>query len=109
MSFFCPHCGNYLLIDYPSSTQTKWFCRSCPYVANITQGKIFHNIELKKKEVDEILGQEQWNNSEIIDTIRCPKCHGKRAYFQMMQTRSADEPMSQFFKCVTCGHFWREG
>ncbi len=39
----------------------------------------------------------------------CPKCQYMQAYFMEIQTRSADEPATLFFKCVQCGHRWREG
>ena len=40
----------------------------------------------------------------------CPKCSHPRAYFRQHQIRSADEPMTIFFKCCNpeCGHNWRE-
>ena len=40
----------------------------------------------------------------------CPKCGHLRAYFMQIQTRSADEPMTTFYKCceISCGHRWRD-
>ncbi|KAJ4517652.1 RNA polymerase III C11 subunit [Exophiala dermatitidis] len=40
----------------------------------------------------------------------CPneKCDSNKAYFYQLQTRSADEPPTSFFKCVECGKQWRE-
>lgn len=40
----------------------------------------------------------------------CPKCEHPKAYFMQMQTRSADEPMTIFFKCCNpdCDHRWKE-
>lgn len=40
----------------------------------------------------------------------CPKCEHPRAYFMQLQTRSADEPMTTFYKCcrAQCGHRWRD-
>ena len=40
----------------------------------------------------------------------CPKCEHPRAYFMPLQTRSADEPMTTFYKCgnAQCGHRWRD-
>jgi DNA-directed RNA polymerase III subunit RPC11 len=31
------------------------------------------------------------------------------AYFMQIQIRSADEPMSTFYKCCKCANQWREG
>ena len=41
---------------------------------------------------------------------KCPKCEHPRAYFMQIQTRSADEPMTTFYKCCNgeCGHRWRD-
>ena len=40
----------------------------------------------------------------------CPKCDHPRAYYMQLQTRSADEPMTVFFKCCNtqCNHRWKE-
>lgn len=46
-----------------------------------------------------------------IMKVTCPKCEHDRAYFMQIQIRSADEPMSIFYKCCNeaCQHQWREG
>ncbi|RLG10996.1 MAG: transcription factor S, partial [Thaumarchaeota archaeon] len=38
----------------------------------------------------------------------CPKCGNREAYYWAVQTRSADEPMTRFFRCTKCGYTWRE-
>ncbi|KAF3338321.1 DNA-directed RNA polymerase III subunit RPC10 [Carex littledalei] len=40
----------------------------------------------------------------------CPRCHNGEAYFKQMQIRSADEPMTTFYKCCNdkCHYDWRE-
>jgi DNA-directed RNA polymerase subunit M len=43
----------------------------------------------------------------IVDA-KCPKCKHTKARFWEIQTRSADEPATRFYKCVNCGHTWRE-
>mgnify|MGYP001807104472 CR=1 FL=1 len=45
----------------------------------------------------------------FIAAATCPKCSYHQAYFMEIQTRSADEPATLFFKCVQCAHRWREG
>ncbi|GET87928.1 RNA polymerase III C11 subunit, putative [Leishmania tarentolae] len=47
-----------------------------------------------------------------ITTIPCQNednpCPSTQAYFIQIQMRSADEPATVFFKCVKCGHQWRQ-
>lgn len=38
--------------------------------------------------------------------LTCPKCKSKKTSYYQMQTRSADEPATNFCSCV-CGHRWR--
>lgn len=50
------------------------------------------------KEVDDILGgAAAWENADCTDAT-CPKCDNRRAYYYQVQTRSADEPMSTFYR-----------
>ena len=37
----------------------------------------------------------------------CFKCGSKEIEWSEKQTRSADEPMTQFYKCMDCGNAWR--
>jgi DNA-directed RNA polymerase subunit M len=40
-------------------------------------------------------------------TIDCTKCGNDTAYWWMLQTRSADEATTQFYRCTKCSHTWR--
>lgn len=84
-------------------------CRSCPYKYDI-QKKIVNPLKLQKKEVDDILGGEDaWENVDSTE-IECPKCSHLKAFFMQIQTRSADEPMTTFYKCAKrdCGNVWND-
>ena len=61
-----------------------------------------------RKQVDDILGgAAAWENVDRTKAV-CPSCHHDAAYFQQIQIRSADEPMSVFYKCVKCSHQWND-
>lgn len=108
MLLFCPTCGNSLRVEEGTS-RLRFACNSCPYIFNI-QRKITSRIYPKLKELDDVLGgEEAWQNVESTNE-RCPKCSHPRAFFQQLQTRSADEPMTIFYRCcdLECAHTWRE-
>eukprot|EP00298_Acanthocystis_sp_HF-20_P027661 c5863_g1_i2.p1 GENE.c5863_g1_i2~~c5863_g1_i2.p1 ORF type:complete len:114 (+),score=42.17 c5863_g1_i2:22-342(+) len=106
MQNFCPLCCNLLLVDNVSNL--RFVCQTCPYTYLITK-KIRHTTILERKQVDDVLGgADAWKNADKT-TVSCPKCPNKEAYFQQIQIRSADEPMTTFYTCTSCGHQWREG
>ena len=135
MLTFCPTCGNLLSIEKKKkkkkkNTEEEEFdvndedkgeedkdelllhlcCKTCPYSYSIG-GTFWSKTDVpirNKKRVDDVLGgDDAWKN---VDTTRsrCPKCSHDVAYFLMVQTRSADEPMTQFFRCVECANQWKE-
>lgn len=106
---FCPTCANLLLISTASSSQSRFYCPTCPYVAPLsTTHRRRH--QLPRKQVDDVLGgADAWKNVDSTEA-ECGKCGEKRAYFMQIQTRSADEPMTTFYKCAnhSCGYQWKE-
>ncbi|KAA0146626.1 hypothetical protein FNF27_03305 [Cafeteria roenbergensis] len=102
---FCPTCGNMLLIE--GGAGTKFFCTTCPYIQRVTT-KITKSITLERKTVDDVLGgAAAWENVDQTDAL-CPACGHRRAYFMQLQIRSADEPMTTFYKCVACSGRWND-
>jgi DNA-directed RNA polymerase subunit M len=43
-----------------------------------------------------------------VAQVECPKCGNISAETWSLQTRSADEPTTIFFRCTKCAHTWRE-
>lgn len=127
MLLFCPTCGNLLLVE-ESAICLRFSCSTCPYICNIKR-KISTRIYPKLKvctptellnefplndqfkilqEVDHVMGgAAAWENVDSTDAA-CPSCSNDRAYFMQIQIRSADEPMTTFYKCCKCGHNWRD-
>ena len=103
---FCPPCGNLLLLENVDG-DLRFFCQTCPYIYKVTN-KVATEMPLERKAIDDIMGgSEAWKNADQTDAT-CPKCGAHRAYYQQLQIRSADEPMTTFYRCVSCGHNWRE-
>lgn len=42
---------------------------------------------------------EMWENTATTEA-RCEKCENNQAYFKQIQTRGADEPMTEFYRCT---------
>ena len=106
---FCPMDGTLLLVDSdPNEGPLCFTCRTCPYKFPVVQEFILRT-NLNRKKVDDIMGgADAWKNVDQTDAT-CPKCSHPRAYFIELQTRSADEPSTFFYKCVNCGHQHRSG
>ncbi|CAM9352481.1 unnamed protein product [Choristocarpus tenellus] len=106
---FCPTCGNLLMVESGPLGRTRFCCQTCPYIHPMERGsKITRKVVLKRKAVDDILGGEDaWANVDKTETT-CPFCNHKEAYFFMAQLRSADEPMTCFYKCTACKQRWKE-
>lgn len=47
------------------------------------------------------------NNMATTDVYECRKCKDRKCHIYQAQTRSADEPMTTFVTCVTCGNNWK--
>ncbi|PWN89989.1 putative Rpc11-DNA-directed RNA polymerase III subunit C11 [Acaromyces ingoldii] len=110
MSLFCPTCANMLLIGTDDRGLYKWACSTCPYEFPIAK-QMTTRVKLTRKDVDDIMGgDDAWKNVDKT-AIACPKCDNPEAFFMQLQIRSADEPMTTFYRCTerTCGHQWREG
>jgi len=74
----------------------------------------------KKKEIKELKIMEKVKKSRGVVILEkdelllpitdksCPACDNPKAHYWLQQTRSADEPPTQFFRCTKCQHVWRE-
>ena len=104
---FCPTCANILLTE-KTSADFRFFCKTCPYVFVVDQ-KFENKMTLERKEVDDVLGgADAWKDVDQT-SVPCANfhhCKNNRAYFKQIQIRSADEPMTTFYKCTQCAHQW---
>jgi transcription elongation factor S-II len=43
----------------------------------------------------------------MTDQYKCRRCGSRKCSYYEIQTRSADEPMTQFFTCIDCDNRWK--
>ena len=98
---FCKKCGSIMLPE-----KKKMKCRSCGYSVKKTT-KELKLVEKKQAKKSVVVLEKDAIVLPITDK-ECEKCSNPRAYYWLQQTRSADEPPTQFFRCVKCKHVWRE-
>ena len=100
---FCPKCEVKL-----KKSDFGLQCSKCGY----TEGE---KIKQQKKIVDDSESINEFNvfegnegeESHPTIKIECEKCGNDEAVWWMLQTRSADEPTTQFYRCSKCRYTWR--
>ena len=78
-------------------------------IANLSVYDIFPNnwtelIEIKSKR-DKI--KYKLKPESMSSLYVCRKCKGRETSYYEVQTRSADETMTQFITCLNCYHYWK--
>jgi transcription elongation factor S-II len=62
---------------------------------------LIENKELKNK------NKYNENVESNTDNYTCRKCKSNKCSYYQLQTRSADEPMTTFITCISCGNRWK--
>lgn len=62
------------------------------------------NLDSRRTDWDQEQAQKGGANQGFFT---CKKCGGKRTNFYQLQTRGADEPMTNFVNCYDCGNRWK--
>ena len=100
---FCPKCEVKLKKD---GSDLK--CSKCGYVeggnASTQQKKI---VEEDSTEAFNVFAENEGEEALPTIEIECENCGNNEAVWWMLQTRSADEPTTQFYRCTKCKNTWR--
>ncbi|KAG9243731.1 DNA-directed RNA polymeras-like protein III subunit rpc10 [Calycina marina] len=121
MLLFCPSCANVLTVSttkVPSPTQgnnvledtNRFECRTCPYEYILTK-RWFERKTFERKVQEKVFGGDNAEaGQQQTATKQCNSaaCDGREASYYEVQIRSADEPMTLFYTCLTCKAQWRE-
>lgn len=63
---------------------------------------------LEERELKREAKMLEVDTSMATDMFKCGKCKKRICTYYQQQTRSADEPMTTFVRCLNCGNHWRE-
>lgn len=78
-------------------------------IANMTHQELlprrWEELIQKKKERDEERYAPKLEAN--TDSYTCRKCRSKECSYYQLQTRSADEPMTTYVTCISCGCRWK--
>lgn len=70
--------------------------------------KEIHTKDLAFMTPNELFPENDVQDEEVSDGLfECRKCGSKKTTYYSLQTRSADEPMTNFITCVQCGNRWK--
>ena len=108
---FCPSCESRMK---PMTEEGTVKCPKCGYAE---QGKFSSQdeeiLQSKQTRSDNIsksslkVMDSDAPNAMPTTTIQCTKCGNMTAFWWMLQTRSADEATTQFYRCTECSYTWR--
>lgn len=78
-------------------------------LGEVKEGKIGWESSTFKEVAENLNEYDQYlkNPFEVAEGVsECKKCGSKKTWSIQKQTRSSDEPMTTFTRCVQCGHQW---
>ncbi|MCS7142876.1 MAG: transcription factor S [Aigarchaeota archaeon] len=105
---FCPKCGGILSASKRSGGNSLR-CRKCGFEKSSSESYVtIAKFGKKRQGVAFLIEDTEAELHPKTTDIQCPACGNREAYWWSVQTRSADEPTTQFFRCTGCGHTWRE-
>ncbi len=102
---FCDKCAS-IMVPVKKGKNTYLKCRRCG-AEKKKDVKALKIIESQKKTRGVTILEKDTTLLPMVE-MKCEKCNNSRAYFWLQQTRSADEPPTQFFRCTKCKYTWRE-
>ena len=102
---FCPKCE----VRLKKNTDSSLSCPKCGYSETGSKETKEKPKEKTEEELSELNVFEENEGKETLPSIKieCEKCGNNEAVWWMLQTRSADEPTTQFYRCTKCSYTWR--
>ena len=106
---FCPKCGTRLVNERKSKARC---CPKCGYMSKLPQGHRSESMfnTLKPSEPYITVADKDMSNLRTLPVIDayCEKCGGNKAETWTITVGSNDVSSITFYRCISCGHTWRE-
>jgi DNA-directed RNA polymerase subunit M/transcription elongation factor TFIIS len=91
-----------IYIDFKNDNDLKQQVISTKQARNVGLWSVY-DFKPEVKVIEENLVIDE----AIEGLFKCPKCKFKKTTYYSVQTRSADEPMTNFITCNNCAHRWK--
>jgi len=99
---FCPKCEVKL-----KKENSDLKCPKCGYVQGTSSSPQKKLVEEEPTEAFNVFAENEGEEALPTIHIECESCGNDEAVWWMLQTRSADEPTTQFYRCTKCRYTWR--
>ena len=108
MSKFCKKCGA-LIVPRKEAGKVVLQCPACKETQD-SDGSYMFTASHKNNSQESIviIDEDIQNQAESTFEAECPKCKHRKAKQWQVQTRSADEASTVFYRCLKCQHTWRD-
>lgn len=108
---FC-ECGGFLVPEKQDDGQIIMKCPSCGNeISSKSNSKAFEiKQKIKHSDMERTVIIESSDEVETMPTVtaHCDKCGHNEAVYWQLQTRSADEATTTFYRCKKCKFTWRD-
>jgi DNA-directed RNA polymerase subunit M len=107
---FCKKCGNRLKnthMKVGDRSMVALACSRCGYYEPVSRTVLKPEVEEERATIKVVGDLDKSLQAMPKATVDCPKCGNREAYWWLLQTRSSDEPTTQFYRCTKCDHTWR--
>jgi DNA-directed RNA polymerase subunit M len=109
---FCPKCNSRMKpkqVKEEDKVVIALVCPKCGHSSSMPDQKGVEISDEAPSASIKVVGDEADKLKTMpVTTIECPKCGNMEAQWWFLQTRSGDEPPTQFYRCTSCGHTWRQ-
>jgi len=99
---FCPKCEVKL-----KKENSDLKCSKCGYIQGVSSAPQKKLAQEEPTEAFNVFAENEGEEALPTINIECESCGNDEAVWWMLQTRSADEPTTQFYRCTKCKYTWR--